>query len=161
MTRYVEDINTFLRYEPESGNFYWKVRVSIRRQAGSRAGSISSFGYVTIVIGRRGYRAHRLAWLLMTGKMPEYEIDHKDGNRANNKWENLREATRGQNRMNSCIQTNNKSTGYKNVYKTRYSHVVRMGANGKSFCKSFKVLEEAINYAKGLRRQLHGEFAKD
>ena len=50
----------------------------------------------------------------MTGKHPEHEIDHAGGDPSNNRWVNLREATRGQNSQNRSRHRNNTS-GYPGV----------------------------------------------
>ena len=51
-------------------------------------------GVVTAVL------LHRAAWLLKTGEWPVVGIDHKDGDRSNNRWLNIRDATQSQNRQN-------------------------------------------------------------
>jgi hypothetical protein len=71
------------------------------RFAGRPAGSLKFVGnkgtpYVYITINYVSYRAHRLIWKLMTGKEPMTEVDHQDCDSTNNKWNNLREATRRQ-----------------------------------------------------------------
>lgn len=69
---------------------------------GDAAGTMKD-GYIKIIADQRQYRAHRLAWLFMTGAFPEkgMDIDHIDGDRANNRWSNLRLASRSQNNMNT------------------------------------------------------------
>lgn len=58
---------------------------------GDVAGCINAGGYVVIRVDGVLYRANRLAWLLMTGAWPDGTIDHKDGDRSNDRWRNLRD----------------------------------------------------------------------
>ncbi len=58
--------------------------------------------------------AHRVAWLLMTGSDPVEEIDHINGVKTDNRWENLRPANRSQNAMNQRVRSSSKS-GFKGV----------------------------------------------
>lgn len=93
-----------LEYNPLNGLFYHK-RDSGKREAGEIAGSLNfSTGYVHIGITVDGkskvYQAHRLAHLMMTGSLPSDTIDHKNGIRCDNRWFNLRPATRSQNSVN-------------------------------------------------------------
>jgi HNH endonuclease len=70
-----------LSYEPRTGTFWWRVSrggKAIRSAAGFQSGR----GYVNICVGGRHYRAHRLAWLYVTGRWPKEEIDHVNRNRA-------------------------------------------------------------------------------
>lgn len=101
-----------LKYEPESGNFI-RVKNSTKAKVGDIAGGVSSGdGYVYIRIltpNSTKFLAHRLAWLYMTGEHPKEFIDHKDGNRSNNKWENLREATSIENSRNRKLRNDNNS----------------------------------------------------
>ena len=56
-----------------------------------------------------------MAFLYVTGKLPEEDVDHKDANGLNNKWSNIRSVSRSINRRNSAKNTNNKS-GVTGVY---------------------------------------------
>lgn len=86
-----------LEYDPETGIFTWKVTLSNSVPAASRAGTLHPNGYVYIHIDRRGYLAHRLAWLYITGSWPQDQLDHINGVKNDNRWVNLREAD---NRLN-------------------------------------------------------------
>lgn len=94
-----ERLKQRLHYDPETGIFRWRVAAGRRVKAGDVAGC-NDHGYIVIRVDSRNYGAHRLAVLYMTGAWPEDEVDHKDLNRANNRWTNLREATGSQNCAN-------------------------------------------------------------
>ena len=79
-------------YDPDTGVFRWKASRGARR-AGAVAGHLASIGYWYIQVDGRHYLAHRLAWLITNGAFPADQIDHIDGDRANNRLANFREAT--------------------------------------------------------------------
>lgn len=106
----IERLKEVLHYEPATGGWRWLVTLSNRATAGAMAGCVSSTnGYIVIKIDGHLYRAHRLAWLYMTGEWA-VEVDHKDTDRTNNRWLNLRSATRTLNNANrsasrlSCLK---------------------------------------------------------
>lgn len=122
-----------LHYDPLTGVFVWhplpedpgsarrgtsNPQVWNNRYAGKRAGRIKKMrsgpSYVCIHLYGREYRAHRLAWLYMTGEWPSQEIDHRDVNGLNNAWGNLRLATTHQNHGNQGAAKRNTS-GFKGV----------------------------------------------
>ncbi len=103
-----ERLRELLHYNPRTGVFKWRVDGYRKTKAGDVAGCFSH-GYWQIGIQYRGYRAHRLAWLYMTGEWPPAQIDHKDRDRANNKWTNLRLATNVQNARNTLLRSHNTS----------------------------------------------------
>src|ERR1700719_1662744 len=102
-------LRELLSYDPETGVFRWLVRKRQNVKAGDVAGSFDGCGYCKISIDRRAYKAHRLAWLYMTGEWPPAEIDHINMNRADNRFANLRLATRHQNMANQRLYANNKA----------------------------------------------------
>lgn len=111
-----ERLRELLDYNEATGEFTWR-RTGNGRSAGLRAGSLNkSLGYVLLHVDGRKYYAHRLAWLYMNGRMPEGVIDHRDGNRANNRIENLRQAPQALNSANSKKHKNN-TTGFKGIIK--------------------------------------------
>ena len=97
-------LKELLEYDPETGVFVWKKKSGRRGAAlapiGSVAGSDDGNGYIRIGIDYKDYRGHRLAWLYVHGEYPTKQIDHVDGNRANNAISNLRLATQSENNQN-------------------------------------------------------------
>jgi hypothetical protein len=83
-----------LRYNKSTGVFTWRNPSKYRPEyKGRPAGSVDGHGYVQIFIDGTGYKAHRLAWMYAYGVWPTHILDHKNGDRADNRLCNLREAT--------------------------------------------------------------------
>lgn len=101
-----------LSYDPATGKICWRVKKNSfggQVHPGTVAGTVGDQGYIKINTQGRVLRAHHLACLLMTGTMPVGDMDHINGDRADNRWSNLRRVTRRQNQMNQGIRTDNKS----------------------------------------------------
>lgn len=94
-----ERLRELVHYCPETGIFT-HLKSKGRKKAGMRAGSLRNDGYIYIMIGGVRALAHRFAWLYMTGEWPFNEIDHIDGNKANNTFSNLRDVDRSVNTQN-------------------------------------------------------------
>jgi len=116
-------LRALFHYDPISGDF---IRIALAGAQGARshvgkiAGCLGKNGYRAISINRREYYAHRLAWLYVTGDWPPDQIDHRDMNRANNAFDNLRLATNAENKRNSRPHSDN-SSGFKGIYLHRPS----------------------------------------
>jgi len=108
-------IERALDYDPDTGVFRWKVDMSPRSMAGSVAGRINNRGYRIIRIKGNHYRAHRLAFLLMTGDFPTLDMDHINHSKDDNRWLNLREVSKQRNAQNLPMSSNNIS-GITGVY---------------------------------------------
>lgn len=149
-----------LHYNPESGLFSWRVSRGSNSR-GSVAGNINKVhGYVLVGVEGRVYRAHCLAFLYMTGKIPKI-IDHADGDVANNRWSNLREASNCTNGYNTKLASNNTS-GVKGVSLNRLTGKWKasIGVNGKrKHLGVFTDISQAEAAVKAARLELHGEFA--
>jgi hypothetical protein len=116
MTRItVERLREVLHYEPTTGVFTWLVYRGRKAKAGFVAGTTGAQGYRQIIVDGAHYKANCLAWLYMTGKWPTGDVDHRDTDRLNDKWGNLRKATRSQNAANRKRHHNN-SSGFKGVH---------------------------------------------
>jgi len=109
-------LRSLLRYDPDTGVFTWRVVHGGRKRipAGIVAGTrftpaCGKSDYLAITLDGRTYSLHRLAWLYMTGEWPDSFIDHADMDGMNNRWSNLRLATKGQNMQNRRPQKNSKS----------------------------------------------------
>lgn len=158
MTVTVDRVREMLRYSPIVGVFEWR-KPGRRRRLGGLAGGVTSTGYIRIVLDGKPYPAHRLAWLYMTGQWPEKDIDHIDGDRSNNAWNNLREATYTTNGWNKPKARNNR-TGVKGVGRRDEAKPwqARVQANGIVWSASYATREEAEEAVRVKREELHGEF---
>jgi len=128
--------------------------------------SVDKLGYhkANIVVGgkRFGIQRHVLNFYKEFGWIPDM-VDHEDGVPGNDEPSNLRAATRSQNSCNSKVRSNNTS-GIKGVYydKRRNKWRVRIGINGRKISGGvFLTIEEAELVADSLRKELHGDFARD
>jgi hypothetical protein len=153
-----DHLREIIHYDPETGVFTWRIRPSQRTFAGDVTGvAVRKDGYCSVKIGRQSYKAHRLAWLYMTGEWPEHEVDHRDRNRANNVWRNLRAATKKQNQENRTPRRDSSSgvTGvlWSNRDQAWRATIVIEGR--KRHIGTRKVLSEAVALRAAASRQHH------
>jgi hypothetical protein len=103
-----------LSYNKSTGLFRRRVARNNRTKVGDVAGSVNNDGYTMISVLNKSYGAHRLAWLYVIGCWPEAEVDHRNHIRTDNRWRNLRAATKKQNHENELTRAN--SSGVKGVH---------------------------------------------
>jgi hypothetical protein len=101
-------IKEYLEYCPTSGIITWKKQASSSARVGAKAGCRAN-GYIQVRFMGKLHYAHRLAYLLMMDKFPDGEIDHINGKRSDNRWDNLRVVTSTENQRNTAQSKNNTS----------------------------------------------------
>ena len=157
-----EKLSEWVNYNPSTGKFYWSKDLPYRKKGTEIKGCYRK-GYHRIRVRVEGKpkhtSAHRLAFLIMSGTIPK-QVDHIDGDRSNNKWNNLRASNNQTNQWN--VGPRKSKSGIKNVYciKDRNSWVVKVPTkDGRKFIGEFKNLELAELVAQEAREKYHGEFA--
>jgi hypothetical protein len=157
-----ERLRELLHYDPETGVFTWIKITGTRVRVGDVAGSLTTNGYRRLAINGKSYKAHRLAWLYVTGGWPSADLDHINGVPGDDRWANLRLATRAQNGANSRRAVNNKS-GFKGVswHAQNRKWVATIMVNGRNkhlgYFDDRAAAHEAYTIA---AREYFGEFAR-
>ena len=119
-----------------------------------------SGGYLRVRIAGTQYKIHRIVWKMLFGEDAQFEIDHIDGNKTNNRPTNLRQVEKHQNLWNAPVSKNSKSR-IKGVSSTKKGNKWRAQVEsfGHRHVKSFQSIDEAHLWVKMKRQELHHEFA--
>jgi hypothetical protein len=149
-----ERLRDRLDYDPATGIFTWKKGSRI----GWEAGSLNLDGARQIQVDNRVYMASHLAFLWMEGYLPK-EVDHRDRQRDNNRWGNLREATRSQN----CVNRHGRRIRHhdlpRGVYRVGGAIIAKIVVNKERvYLGSFQTIEEAKQAYDAAASNHHGEF---
>lgn len=158
------ELKEVIHYDPLTGVFTRIKKTSNSVKTGNLAGCFDKGnGYIRIRVNSKLYQAHRLAWLYMMGEFPKQMIDHKDGNKTNNAFSNLREADSSQNALNSKILATNKS-GYKGVGFHKKTGMWRARAvlnKVVHYLGLFETAQLAANAYKEFAEKNHGNFYRE
>ena len=125
-----ERLRALMHYDSGTGEFHWIVNIS-NVKAGSFVGTQSKDdGYIRTSISGKRYLLHRLAWLYVNGGWPSKQIDHINGNRSDNRFSNLREASNAQNCQNIVVRPTNPS-GFLGVSRHENKWRAAISVDGK------------------------------
>ena len=159
-----QELRELLEYFPETGVIIRRPRVGpIKKSqrlsdAGTVFGSKTLDGYLRGSIRGQGIMAHRVAWTLHYGEWPTQFIDHINGDRTDNRIENLRLATRVQNNRNSAVRKDSMS-GEKGVIFRRGQWEARIRHDGKTIhIGTYLTQSECIAAFRAAALILHKEF---
>lgn len=149
----IDVLRARLAYDAGTGAFTW----TNGPRAGKAAGSKNSLGYVQIRTAGGSYYGHRLAWALTTGAWPMRDIDHINGDRADNRLSNLRDVPRRVNLENMrSARADNTSSRILGVEGRGKRYRARIQVNGSMLpLGTFATAEEAHGAYVAAKRQLH------
>jgi HNH endonuclease/AP2 domain len=163
----IRRIDNDVEYYPSTGLIIWINPQSSKLKPGDIAGNIKADGYISIGFKSKSggvYKilAHHIAYYKMRGKWPPREMDHKRGNRADNRWSKLRLAKHHQNISNQKLRINNTSgiTGI-SWYKATNKWQVRIGHRYRTINVGyFSTLQEAIKARRQAEKKYFGKFRR-
>lgn len=161
-----EYVRECLDYDPDTGLLKWKKRpvehfksdrnwkMWNTRFSDKNTGSfVNKKGYMNIKLNGTTYRTHRIVWLIVHGEWPKDHIDHIDGDRINNKIENLRDVPNSENHKNMAMMYINTS-GHSGVSFRGKNWIARISVNGKEkHLGVFKTIDEAIKARKAAEKE--------
>ncbi len=154
-------LRELLDYDSDTGEFRWRKTMSNTVLEGDLAGCALAMRRIIGIDGKL-YTAHRLAWFHTTGRWGPPTIDHRDGDPTNNRWRNLRRATRSQNNANSCRPRHN-SSGFKGVcfHRVARKWQASIGKDRRTiYLGLFATKEDAHAAYVAAAHKLFGEFAR-
>lgn len=153
---------SLLAYDKATGVLTWKVSINPRAPKGSRAGTVRPDGRRQVRIGRRLYLEHRLIWFLVTGTWPDPEVDHRNRKFDDNRWRNLRVATREQNTANHGGKRHKASGLPVGVYRERSKFRACLSKNGRQIRVGvYDSVESAVEARRLASLKLNGDFAPE
>lgn len=158
----IQDLHERYDYNPDTGVMVFKKPSGSAKAGAIVKGFPNTKDYLLIEIKGKKFLLARVIFALMEGRWPwpGYFVDHRDRDKRNHRWKNLREASSQESGFNRKLRSDN-PTGYKRVKKTksgRYSSSIAKA--GKSLrLGTFDTAEEAYAAYCQAAKELHGEFA--
>lgn len=153
----VERLRELVHYDPCTGVFTW-LQDRGPRHAGEQAGTITKQGYRQLALDRSQYRANRMAVLYMTGELPKGQVDHINGDRLDDRYENLRDVSHGANQENRKRAASNNKSGLLGVFfvkrTSRWTARIRKGGKDH-YIGYFDSAEEAHEAYIAKKREVH------
>lgn len=148
-----ENLLKAFNYDPDTGDLTYKY-TTLSGKKGAIATYFHSRKYLSVCIGRKQYLAHRIIYMMMTGKMPEH-VDHINHIKHDNRWENLRSVKQEENNRNMPLQRNTATnvTGV-SPFKGKYRAYITVGGKHKHL-GVFDSIEEAAVVRKQAESQYH------
>lgn len=155
---WLPNIQDIFSYDPITGIAAWKIAPHPTIPVGTPITSIRSDGYLRAQHQGQEYAVHRLAFRLMTGRLPARFIDHRNGDIRDNRWVNLREATPRQNVINRRVIR----TGLKGVTIHRSGKfMAQCKLRGQNhYLGLFDTEQEAHQAYMAKATELFGDFAR-
>lgn len=157
----VEELREKLNYNPDTGVLTWK-KLHNSKRVGAEAKTLDVAGYVQVSFGTGVvHKGHRICWAMHYGEWPTGPIDHINGNRSDNRIENLREVDHQTNCQNVRIGSMvNKSSGLLGVWKSnrtkRNPYMAKITFNGKQYhLGGYPTAEEAHAVYVAAKRKFH------
>lgn len=158
-----ESVQELFEYDSAVGRLVWKARPFERPQwngrwAGKPAGVVGFKGYRYVRFQGRTYREHRLVWLYHYGHWPLDQIDHMNGDKSDNRIENLRDVSTSINKQNMRRPRADNTSGFLGVTwsKARHAWVAQIQVNGKNrSLGAFTTPEDAYRAYLAAKVELH------
>ena len=156
-----EALRSHMRYDQESGHLIWVAPTGHRAKAGQSAGSKGGEGYRSVSIFGRRYLIHHLVWLYHHGELPPKGLDIalKDGDRSNNRIENLRLVNRTENLAGGDGRRNPILPGVTKTPFGRYVAAIHVNRR-RTYIGTFDTPDEAHGAFKVAHVAMFGEASK-
>jgi len=156
----IDYVKSILDYNKDTGIITWKIGNGKRAVQGNEAGYITDEGYRAIGINGKYIKSHRIAWAMHYGFQPDFQIDHINGIKNDNRIINIRLATQSQNKSNVNAPITNTS-GVKGVVKRNGRYIAQIKHNQKNiYIGTFDNISDAEKARIEVEKKLFGEFSR-
>ncbi len=151
----IDRLRSVLRYDQDTGELRWLVTRG-KAKAGALVSCADARGYIVLGIDGVRHYAHRVAWALATGSWPDEVIDHIDGDRGNNRLDNLRAVSIEVNAQNRHVPSARSATQVLGVgaFKGKFRATISIQSKQRHL-GTFNTAEEASAAYLSAKRMLH------
>jgi len=151
-------LRSLLAYDPQSGEIRWIVDRGNSSKLNHLAGTLTQGGYRVIEVDGSAFKAHRIAWALYYGGWPKCRLDHINRDPADNRINNLREATHAQNIANTRSKMSGRRKGvYWHKQRKCWHSNITIGGK-KKHLGLFNTMEEASIAFEQASSEIYGKF---